>query len=262
MKFLHVRHATSILTYAGSKILVDPVFAEKEEFPPIPLTPNKRKNPLVGLSTKVETLLDVDMILSTHVHMDHFDRAAKDLLNKNIELICQSDDVTTLKSYGFLNLIPVETALIHKGISITRVNAQHGTGTTGEMMGVASGYILSSDNEPTIYFTGDTIFNESIVENIKKYHPEILIMNAGSPKFLNSDQIVMNIMDIEKTLRVNPKLTFIIVHLNTFNHCIETREDIHEYFSLGRLSEIGANKFFVPEDNELLELSIFDTTTK
>jgi hypothetical protein len=65
--------------------------------------------------------------------------------------------------------------------------------------------------------------------------------------------VVMNIMDVEKTLKVNPNLTFIIVHLDTFNHCIETREDIHEYFSPERLSEMAVKKFYVPEDNELLE---------
>jgi L-ascorbate metabolism protein UlaG (beta-lactamase superfamily) len=253
MKFLHVRHATSILTYADSKIIIDPTFSGKGEFPPIPLTPNKRNNPLVGLSTPMDTLLDVDMILTTHAHPDHFDDKAKELLNKNIELICQTEDVKTFSSYGFVHIVPVEDALELNNISITRVNAQHGTGITGEMMGPASGYILSAENEPTIYITGDTIFNASVEDNIKKYEPQILIMNAGSPKFLNSDQIVMNIMDVEKTLKVNPNLTFIIVHLDTFNHCIETREDIHEYFSPERLNAMAVKKFYVPEDNELLE---------
>jgi len=53
--------------------------------------------------------------------------------------------------------------------------------------------------------------------------------------------------------KIDPTLTFIIVHLDTFNHCIETREDMHEYFSPARLTEIGVDKFFVPGDNELLE---------
>lgn len=253
MKFLQVRHATSLVTYAGTKILIDPVFSEKEQYPPIPLTPNRRKNPLVDLSTPLETLLDVDMVVSTHTHRDHFDDRARELLDKKIELICQPEDVESFESSGFHNIIPVEESITTRNIRITRVAAHHGTGITGDMMRPCSGYILSSENEPTLYFTGDTIFHESIEETIETFHPEILIMNAGSPKFLNSSHIVMNIIDVEETLKIDPTLTFIIVHLDTFNHCIETREDMHEYFSPARLAEIGVDKFFVPGDNELLE---------
>ena len=63
----------------------------------------------------------------------------------------------------------------------------------------------------------------------------------------------MNIMDLEKAVLVNPDLVFIVVHLDAFNHCIETREDIREYFSEERLHEMGVKSFFVPEDNELME---------
>lgn len=253
MKFLHVRHATSLLEYAGYKLLIDPLFADKDEYSAIPLTPNKRRNPLVPLSTPIKKLLYADMILSTHSHPDHFDEKAKELLDKNLDLICQPSDVKTYKSNGFLNVIPIKENSTHKNISIVRVDAQHGTGITKKLMGASSGYILSSDNEPTIYITGDTIFNTSVKGNIEKYSPDILIINAGSPKFLNSDRIVMNILDVEETLKVSPHLKFIIVHLDTFNHCIETREDIKEYFSAERLNEMGVKHFYIPDDNELLE---------
>lgn len=254
MKFLHARHATSLLTYAGLKILIDPVFAEKEEYPAIPLTPNRRRNPLTGLKTPPEILLDADIILSTHTHRDHFDAKAAEMLDKNIPVVCQPDDIKNFESYGFSDIIPVSDIIDYRDINIKRRDAQHGTGIAGEMMGKASGYILSSNDEPCIYITGDTVFNESIMSNIINFRPEILIINAGSPKFLNSMQIVMNIMDVEETLKVNPNLTFVIVHLDTFNHCIETREDMHEYFTPERLKELGVNEFHIPADNELLEL--------
>jgi len=119
-------------------------------------------------------------------------------------------------------------------------------------MGHSSGYILSADNEPTLYFLGDTIYIPSVKENIERFKPEILIINAGSPKFLASDPIVMNIQDIEKTLLINPSLTFVIVHLNTFNHCIESSNEVRGYFNVEYLSKIGVSRFFVPKDNQLL----------
>ncbi len=253
MKLLHVRHATSILTYEGVRILIDPVFAGKETSPAFPMTPNRRKNPLVDLSTPMNQLLDIDLVLATHLHIDHFDQDAMDKLDKNLDLICQSEDVKTLQSKGFLHVIPVKDNLVYQNITLTRVNAQHGTGPIGQSCAPASGYILQSKNEPTVYITGDTIYNNSVKTNIYTYQPQIMIMNAGSPKFLFSDRIVMNIMDIENTLRVNPALCFVIVHLDTYNHCIETREDIHEYFSTSKLQELGVSHFYVPSDNETLD---------
>lgn len=257
MKLLHVRHATSVLTYAGLRILIDPVFAEKEAYPVIPLTPNRKRNPLVDLNTPMDILLDVDLVLVTHTHNDHFDDKAMELLDKKLPLICQSEDYNNLRSKGFQEVIPIKDTVSYKDITVTRVSAQHGTGLAEKAMGTTSGYILQAEAEPTVYFTGDTVYNETVRDNILKFKPKALIMNAGSPKFLNSDRIVMNIIDLEATMTVNPKLVFVIVHLETFNHCIETRADIHEYFSADKLMELGIGHLYVPDDNELLEDSCF-----
>jgi hypothetical protein len=257
MNLLHVRHATSILEYAGIKILIDPVLAEKETYPAIPLTPNKKRNPLVDLRTPMETFLGVDCILCTHTHNDHFDEKAYELLDKNLTILCQEEDVVKFGTKGFHNTLPIKESLQYQGISIIRVTAQHGCGITGKMMGTASGYVLQAKNEPTVYISGDTIYNNTVKFNIEHYHPQVLIMNAGSPKFLNSDRIVMNIIDIENTIKVNPKLTFVVVHLDTFNHCIETRADILEYFTPDRQNEMGIGRFLVPQDNEFLGEEFF-----
>lgn len=253
MKFLHVRHATSIITYGGIKFLTDPILSDKGVAPAIPMTPCKRKNPLVGLSTSVDTLVNADVVLSTHSHLDHFDQKAVELLKKDMPIICQDIDEKVFNDYGFNNIIPADKTIEYKGIKITRVKAQHGEGEIEKLMGIASGYILSAANEPIVYIAGDTIYNDSVKSNIEKYKPEIVVLNAGSPKFLNSGQIVMNIIDVEKTLEINPKLKFIIVHLDTFNHCIETREDMREYFNEDKLKAMEVENFFIPEDNETLE---------
>lgn len=254
MQLLHVRHATSILNYAGVRILIDPVLADKETYPSIPMTPNRRRNPMVDISTPMETLLAADVILLTHTHNDHFDDKAKEMIDKSVPIICPYQDEQKLQAEGFLNLHPVKNALSYEGITLTRLNAKHGTKGMCKAMGPASGYILKAEVEPTLYITGDTVYYPAIRENILKYEPRILLMNAGSPKFLYSERIVMNIMDIENTMKVNPSLTFLIVHLDTFNHCIETRADLHEYFTKAKLDEIGVNRFIIPEDNEFINL--------
>lgn len=222
MKLKHVRHATSLLDYAGIKLLIDPVLA--------------------------------DVVLSTHVHLDHFDTHAIELLAKNTPILGQPTDAEFFANNGFNAYKPVEQTTTYKDIEITRVNAQHGTGEIGKLMGHASGYILKAAEEPTLYITGDTIYNDSIKANMEAHKPDVLLMNAGSPIFLEGDRIVMNIEDIEATMAVNASLTFILVHLDTFNHCIETRAVLRDNFTPERLAHLGVRTeaFIIPEDDQVI----------
>ena len=228
------------------------MFSKKDSVPPIPLTPLKRRNPLVELSTDLEELLDSDVVLSTHSHFDHFDQEAADHLDKSIHIIHQEEDEKFMRKHGFESLFPIKDKITYEGIKITRIEAQHGHGITAKLMGPASGYVLQSDNEPTVYIAGDTVYNSTVKSTIESYQPEYIILNGGSPKFLMSDPIVMTIMDIEKTISVKPDSHFIVVHLDTMNHCIETREDLLEYFTPEKKSELKVTHLHLPMDNETL----------
>lgn len=70
----HIRHATSILTINSKRILVDPMLSEVGELSPVPLTRNYRRNPLTPLPVPLHLFEDVDAILLTHRHFDHWDK--------------------------------------------------------------------------------------------------------------------------------------------------------------------------------------------
>lgn len=95
MKIRQIRNATLKINFAGKTILVDPMLSKKGELPPfgppiLPLYPasgNMENNPLVELPIPVEELLDnVDAVIITHLHDDHWDAAAVELIDKNMPL--------------------------------------------------------------------------------------------------------------------------------------------------------------------------------
>lgn len=45
----HVRNATLLIEYAGTRFLLDPMLADQGTFPPFPGTPNPVNNPTVPL---------------------------------------------------------------------------------------------------------------------------------------------------------------------------------------------------------------------
>ena len=81
MKFHHIRSATTIIEYGSVKFLVDPWFDSPEiEYnePPQPIGVEAFSNhtPISKLPVAPEELLNVDAVIVTHLHYDHFDEEA------------------------------------------------------------------------------------------------------------------------------------------------------------------------------------------
>jgi L-ascorbate metabolism protein UlaG (beta-lactamase superfamily) len=77
MKITQVRNATLLIDYAGTRFLVDPMLAPKGSYPAFEGTANSHlRNPLVELPLPMAQLLDVDAVIVTHDHLDHWDETA------------------------------------------------------------------------------------------------------------------------------------------------------------------------------------------
>lgn len=94
MNIHHIRNATAILDYGG-KILIDPMLAEKEHFhhlfrKVLSITKKDQMNPLVDLPMPVEDIINgIDAVIVTHLHLDHWDDIAKEVLPKEINYLCK-----------------------------------------------------------------------------------------------------------------------------------------------------------------------------
>ena len=92
MKIQLLRHATLVLSFNTSKIMVDPMLSPAGTMDPITQTPNQQRNPTVELlidSRELVQLIDtLDAVLVTHTHMDHWDQMAVELLPKELKIFC------------------------------------------------------------------------------------------------------------------------------------------------------------------------------
>src|SRR3712207_2067727 len=109
MRLRLIRHATLLVETAGRRLLVDPMLDPAGARPPVANTPNQRRNPLVELPEPVELLARrLDGVVVTHLHADHLDETAVDLLPKDLPLLCQPADEGVLRDRGFTDVRPVE----------------------------------------------------------------------------------------------------------------------------------------------------------
>ncbi len=75
-----IRNATLLIDFASSRLLIDPMLNPAGAVDPVSNTANPRRNPLVELPVPAEEVLaDVDVVLVTHLHNDHFDAMAGQL---------------------------------------------------------------------------------------------------------------------------------------------------------------------------------------
>ncbi|WP_047154770.1 MBL fold metallo-hydrolase [Aneurinibacillus tyrosinisolvens] len=250
MKIQLVRHATLVLQLGGKRILVDPMLGEAESMTPAANSANTRRNPLVPLPVDVEEVTDVDAVLVTHMHRDHFDDTAASVLSKGIPIFCQPGDEEKFEESGFSNVHPVDEVYIWNGVEISRTGGRHGTGEVGRQMGPVSGFILEVEEEPSIYIAGDTIYCSEVEEALRKFKPQISVVNAGAAQFLLGDPITMTAEDVGKVCRYLPETKVVAVHLEAFNHCLLSRNELQNYLEGERLS----NQVLIPQDGESLVL--------
>lgn len=247
-----IRNATLVIEYNGKKILVDPMFSPKGA---IDSWAGIQKNPTVELKMPIEKIVkDVDLVIVSHSHEDHFDKFASQNLDKSIDLIMQPSDADFFKKENFTNATVLEDNKVWNGINIHRIEGQHGSGEVLKMMGKTSGFVLQAENQPTVYIVGDAIWTEDIKKTIKKFKPDYIIVNSGGALIQGFENVPI-IMDEAQTIELiknSGKAKVIAVHMDALDHCRTTRSSLKK--KAAEL-KIGTNKLMIPEDGEMIRLS-------
>jgi L-ascorbate metabolism protein UlaG (beta-lactamase superfamily) len=115
-------------------------------------------------------------------------------------------------------------------------------------MAPSSGYVLSSEGEPTVYIAGDTIWYDQVAETIKQHNPDVIVVNAGAAQFLHGDPITMTAGDVIRVCRASPHAQVIAVHMEAINHCLLTRKE------LAQQAHAAGARLVIPGDGEAVTL--------
>ncbi len=248
--FQLIRNATLKIRFNEVTFLIDPMLGEKGSFESYG---NLADNPISALPMSLEDVLsDVDVVLVSHLHKDHFDDAARELLQKDLPIFCQPGDLSRITESGFIQVTEIESNIEFNGVSITRTGGNHGRGEIEKHMGNVSGFVLESEGEPSVYIIGDSIFNEKVKQAIDKYNPAYIVTNSGGA-FIPGFESDLILMDASETIDVGNYATnsnVIAVHLEALDHCTVNRAGLQRAVLASGLSE----RFHIPLDGEELQL--------
>ena len=249
MKINQIRNATIVVEYANKKFLIDPMLAEKGTYPPFPNSARQdQKNPVVSLPTSIENIIeDIDAVIVTHLHLDHFDEAAQRILPKDIKMFVQNEeDATEVRNAGFQNVEVLQEDTAFEGIQLIKTKGEHGRGEILKLAGLVCGVVFKHQSEKTLYVAGDTVWYDEVQKVIDIHKPEILVVNGGDNQFFEGGSLVMGKEDIYKVYKAAPNSQIIVVHMEAVNHWNLSREELKSF-----INEKGmASTVSVPDDGE------------
>ncbi|MEH7545866.1 MULTISPECIES: MBL fold metallo-hydrolase [Bacillaceae] len=248
MKIQQIRNATLVVEYAGKRFLIDPMLAEKGTYPPFPNSLRQDQfNPLVGLPLSLDNIITVDAVIVTHLHLDHFDDVAKDILPKDIKMYVQNEeDAKKVSNAGFQNVEVLQEDTVFEDIQLIKTIGKHGRGEILKRTGLVCGVVLKHHNEKTLYVAGDTVWYEAIQEMIDTHKPDIIVVNGGDNQFFEGGSLVMGKDDIYEVYKAAPTAKIISVHMEAVNHWKLSREELKNFIEEKGIS----SHVLVPDDGE------------
>lgn len=169
-RITYLGHATFRLTTPGDEqILIDPFLTNN------PVTPDDMKEP--G---------ELDTILITHGHFDHFDDAINFAQETGAQTVSNFEIFSYLQNKGVENAAPIQkggTAQIG-GIKVTATHAFHSSSIAEEdgtivYAGEPMGYIIEFESGFKLYHAGDTAIFGDMQLIGQLYNPDLAILPIG-----------------------------------------------------------------------------------
>ncbi|QOL16573.1 MBL fold metallo-hydrolase [Dickeya dianthicola] len=253
MNITQIRNATLKIGFAGKTFLIDPMLAEKGAYPGFEGTLNSHlRNPLVDLPVTLESLFaGVDAVIVTHTHLDHWDDVAAARLPKSLPIFTQHEhDQDVIRAAGFSDVRLLSGQSAFGDVTLSKTPGQHGSDAImeilGDRLGEVCGVVLRYPQEKTLYLAGDTVWNADVAENLRRYVPEVIVLNCGDAQVVGLGSIIMNQQDVLAVAQSAPNATLIASHMEAVNHSALSRTALGDFLQQNGV----AHQVLIPADGE------------
>ena len=229
---LFIGNATMLLQVDGFTILTDPTFVHRHES--VPLGYGMHTTRLTDPAVEIADLPELDLVLLSHFHGDHFDQVAQEQLPRSIPVVTTNQSAGQLRELGFdaaLGLDTWDTVTLHKGgrtMTITACPGKHGPGLVDFALPDVMGSVLelgAGGIERRIYISGDTLMIDDLAEIPRRYpRLDVGVFHLGGTKVMG----VLVTMDADQgveAVRLMDAGTSIPVHYDDYDVFTSSLED-------------------------------------
>ncbi len=249
-----IRNATIKVSFDDVTFLIDPMLGAKGAYVAAPGAFNEHlRNPLVELPVPANEIIKADAVVVTHLHIDHWDDAAKRLLPKDMPIFSQNqEDADQIRAAGFMDVRVLTDGAEFKGVRLSRTDGQHGSDATmavrGKQLGKVSGVVFQRAGFKTVYVAGDTVWNASVEQAIARFKPQVIVLNAGYVRFKDIEgAVIMGKEDLSRAAAAAPSAYIVASHLEALGHSTQSRAELIQYIRDARLDP---KRVRVPDDGQ------------
>ena len=199
---LFVGNATTVIEYGGFRLLTDPNFLHRGQraYVGYGLTTRRLTDPALS----VDELPDLDAVLLSHLHGDHWDRVATRRLDRDLPVLTTPHASRRLQLRGFTRAMGMRTWTDHvlrregRQLRVTALPGRHAPGLVQALFPPVMGSLLEfgpEGGEPDlrVYISGDTLFYDGLAE-IARRHPELdlAVLHLGGTTVLGRLMVTMD----------------------------------------------------------------------
>jgi L-ascorbate metabolism protein UlaG (beta-lactamase superfamily) len=221
-----VGNATTIIRHGGFTLLTDPNFLRRGERAHLGygLSSKRVKDPAMS----VEQLPELDGVVLSHLHGDHWDGTAERGLPHGLPVITTGAAARTLRRRGFGRATGLRTWHHHemvkdgRKVRITALPGRHAPRPLGGLLPPVMGSLLEfgpREGPPDLrlYISGDTLMYGAIAE-IRRRHPDIDlgIVHLGGTRLLGLLTVTMDGRQGAEWLETVACATAVPVHFDDY----------------------------------------------
>ncbi|RCW44591.1 L-ascorbate metabolism protein UlaG (beta-lactamase superfamily) [Halopolyspora algeriensis] len=220
-----IGNATTLIRYAGFTILTDPTFLHRGEHVHLGHGTYARRE--VEPACQIGDLGELDLIVLSHHHGDHFDDVAARELDKDIPIVTNEHAVQQLTEQGFTSgyaLDTWESQEVVRGDASLRITSMpgkhapdHVAGLLPPVMGSMLDFHQGDDHRFRLYITGDTLLHERLYD-IPRWYPDIdlALVHAGGTTLLGTVVTMTGQQAVRAVEIVHPREA-IPIHYNDYS---------------------------------------------
>jgi L-ascorbate metabolism protein UlaG (beta-lactamase superfamily) len=205
-----------------------------------------RSRRLTEPALDIDDLPDLDLVVLSHFHEDHFDRVAKARLTRTLPIVTTPHAADKLARVGFgaaealttwqtLDCNKAETRL-----RITAMPGRHGPRVISALLPPVMGSMLEFETESgerllRLYITGDTLMHESIHEIRARYTDiDLALLHLGGTRVLGILVTMDGREGVEMMRAVSPHLS-IPIHYDDYTVFKSPLSDFEREVAAARL---------------------------
>ncbi|MFJ2240737.1 MBL fold metallo-hydrolase [Streptomyces sp. NPDC087859] len=235
---------TTVIEYGGLRFVTDPTFDPPGDYP-MPLPGDHKLVKTEPSPVTAAGLGHVDAVLLSHdTHDDNLDNAGRAFLPE-VPVVLTTDSGADRLGGNARGLAFWETAELQRPdgttVTVTGVPARHGPIGCEPVTGDVIGFVLTSDDLPSVYVSGDNAALEHVKEIAEKFAPvdtAVLFLGGARMAFaFDGALLTLDSAQGAEAARLLGARRVVPAHFDSWAHFKEGRNEIEAAFAEAGLAD-------------------------